>query len=62
MSREKLTHEEQQHLSRTLRQMEQIRMDSYEAESAAEEHRLDREYGRLHKSIQHLLDRQDAQP
>jgi hypothetical protein len=35
-----------------LRQMEQIRMDSYEAETVREERRLDREYGRLWKIIE----------
>ncbi len=39
-------------VSRTLRHMEQIRMDSYEAEGAREEKRLDREYGRLWKLIE----------
>jgi len=55
----KLTDDEQRHLSSTLRAMEAIRMDTYEAETAAEERRLDREYGRLSKSIQHLLAKQD---
>jgi hypothetical protein len=33
-------------------QMEQLRMDSYEAESAAHERRLLREYGRLWKIVE----------
>lgn len=43
-------------VSRTLRQMENIREQSYEAETEAEERRLDREYGRLSKSIRPYLD------
>lgn len=35
-----------------LRQMEHVRELSYEAETRAEERRLDKEYGRLSKSIE----------
>jgi hypothetical protein len=39
-------------LTRTLQQMERIRLDSYEAETPAEERRLTAEYGRLWKTIE----------
>ena len=39
-------------VSRTLRQMERIREDSYQAPSRAEEQRLDREYGRMWAAIE----------
>jgi hypothetical protein len=38
--------------SRTLRYMERLRMDSYEAETAREERRMTAEYGRLAKQIE----------
>ena len=42
-------------LTRLLTQMEHIRMESYEAETKAEERRLVREYGRLWKIVQPML-------
>ena len=43
-------------VSRTLMHMEQIRMDSYEAETAREEKRLTAEYGRLWRVIQPFVE------
>jgi hypothetical protein len=39
-------------VDRTLSEMERIRMDSYEAETPAEEKRLTAEYGRLWRAIE----------
>lgn len=42
-------------LSNLLMQMEHVRMESYEAETKAEEHRLTREYGRLWRIVKPML-------
>lgn len=42
-------------VNRVLRQMEQLRHDAMEAETVAEERRLDREYGRLYRVIEPYL-------
>jgi hypothetical protein len=39
-------------VARLLGEMEQIRMDSYEADTPAEEHRLTAEYARLWKVVE----------
>lgn len=39
-------------VARTLRFMERIREDSYEAETKREERRLVREYAKMHKAIE----------
>lgn len=39
-------------VSRTLSHMERIRMDSYEADTKAEERQLTAEYGRLWRAIE----------
>jgi hypothetical protein len=43
-------------ISRTLLYMEQLRMDSYETETKAQERRLIAEYNRLWKSVKPFLD------
>lgn len=41
-----------------LMEMERLRMDSYEADSVAEKRRLNREYARLWKVVQPMLEKQ----